>query len=108
MKRLMMILGCVMCVSGCLPDEDTRLADLSADERERVCKRSTHEKVTCDDGKEYDEFTQDECEDALNRLAGSNCVATVEDIDDLTSDPCSPEAERARASFTNLQCILGI
>ncbi len=95
-------------MSGCI-DGDTQLADLSADERERVCKRSAHSALTCDDGRDIGSFTEEECIDMLEAFAGDdNCLATVEDLDDMTSDPCSDEAERARRQIFSLSCYTDI
>lgn len=82
---------------GCLPPNDERIADLSSEERERVCDRYNHEDVVCDDGREIDAVTKGECMDKFEYVAGSDCTFTVEDWKDLTSEPCSDQAANARS-----------
>lgn len=82
---------------GCLPPNDERVADLSAEERERVCKRYNHEDIECDDGREIEGISQSECMDRFEYVAGSDCTFTVEDWKDLTDDPCSDQASNARS-----------
>lgn len=92
--------GCgvlALMLSGCLPPNDERIADLSAEERERVCSRYNHEDIVCEDGREIDAVTEGECMDRFEYVAGSDCTFTVEDWKDLTSEPCSDQASNARS-----------
>ncbi len=96
MRRLILSAGVMLMVSGCLPPEDTAVADLDSDDRDRMCSRYNSEDIQCEDGDKVEGISELDCIDWAEYLAGSDCPLTIEDWKDMTSDPCSDSAESSR------------
>ena len=105
MKRTIVLIGCVMMSAACLPPDDTRLADLSAEDRERACERYSYSAGTCEDGEDYDGLSEKDCLEYMEYVAGSDCAATIEDLATISADPCSDAADRSRSVLFSLECI---